>query len=269
MKMKISDWMEQAEPLDIHMETKELITPEAVEAATLRKIHAGKPSTAPRISRLWLIAAILAGALCVTACATAVLHWRGFALTKDLTSAEQEALLAQAASTSTSSVDADGTVRYYDSEGNEILALSPEEAAAYEQKQQEAWEQSILESTSLVNLSTMEFLPSGVTELATDLGGHFDDFLMGNGHMALLHPAGADGYALHAGDTVTIALDSSDVCYLRFGLFQDGQFLAAETVHAKAHSHTYEILEDGLYCFSVEYYSADASRFTGGTIVIE
>lgn len=269
MKMKISDWMEQAEPLAIHIECKEFISPQAVEEATLRKIHANKSTPAPRLSRLWLIAAILAGALCITTCATAVLHWSGFALTEGLTMAEQEALLTQAASTSTSSVDVNGTVRYFDSEGNEILVLSPEEAAAYEQEQQEAWEQSILESTSLVDLSTMEFLPSGVTELATDLGGHLDDFLMGNGHMALLHPAGADGYALHAGDTVTIALDSDDICYLCFGLFQNGQFLADETVQAKSHCHTYEILEDGLYCFSVEYYSADASRFTGGTIVIE
>lgn len=265
MKIRISDLMDEIEPRETAAPSP--VSHRAIAAATLRKIHGGKRRTLPRLSKLGLIAAIAAGALCVTAAGTAVLHWTGFARTENLNQADKESLLEQATSTSTISEDQDGNVHYVDNQGNEIV-LTAEEAAAAEQARLEAWEASILESTELVDLSTMEYLPGSVTELATDEAGQFDDFLLGNSHMVLLHPAGEAGYALRAGDTVTISLSATQKCYLGFGLFRDGSFVESETIHAQAHCYTYEIPSDGLYCFSIEYLSADADELTGGQLTV-
>lgn len=56
---------------------------------------------------------------------------------------------------------------------------------------------------------------------------------------------------------------------LEFGQFKDGVFVDAETASAQQHSYTFFIEEAGLYCFYVEYYSADASFFTDCTVTIE
>lgn len=98
--------------------------------------------------------------------------------------------------------------------------------------------------------------------------GAFADFLLGNGHMVLLHPAGEDGYALQAGDTVTISLEAGEPCYLGFGLFRDGQFVQSETVQATEHCYSFEISEDGLYCFIIEYLSVGADELTHGLLEI-
>ena len=87
--------------------------------------------------------------------------------------------------------------------------------------------------------------------------------------MILLHPAEKNGFNLEVGDSVTIELAANDKCILEFGRFKDGIFVDAETVSAQQHSYTFVIEETGLYCFYVEYYSADASFFTECTITIE
>lgn len=267
MKIRISDLMDHTTPGEINLEMHSLVSAEAVQAATLQKLSAHRENRWLHLSKLGLIAAVVAGALCVTAAASAVLYWTGFAKTKNLNQADKESLLEQATSTSTMSVDQGGNVYFTDHAGNEIV-LTAEEAAAAERARLEAWESSVLKSTELVDLSTVEFLPASVTELATDDAGQFDDFLLGNAHMVLLHPAGEDGYLLQAGDTVTISLSATQKCYLGFGLFRDGRFIEAETIHAQAHSYTYEISEDGLYCFSLEYLSADADELTDGRLTI-
>ena len=98
--------------------------------------------------------------------------------------------------------------------------------------------------------------------------GTFEDFLLGNGHMVLLHPAGADGYALQAGDIVTLSLEADEPCYLSFGLFRDGRFVQAETVRAAEHRHTFEISEDGIYCFTIEYLSVGVDELTHGLLEV-
>lgn len=268
MKLRISDLMDYAEPRAVELQAGHIIPLQAIETATLQKIRAAKHRPVSRLSKLGLIAAIAAGALCVTAAATAVLHWTGFVPTKDLSQAEKLTLWNQAADTSTASIDRDGNVHYYDREGNEVLVLTAEEAAAAEQARREAWETSILDSTELVDFSTMEFLPNSVTELATDPAGRFDSFMLGNGHLVLLHPAGEAGYMLEAGDTVTISLKASQNCYLSFGLFRDGQFIGAETTRSREHCYTVPISEDGCYCFSIVYCSADAGELTDGILTI-
>ena len=99
--------------------------------------------------------------------------------------------------------------------------------------------------------------------------GEFSDFALGNASMILLHPAGKDGFDLMAGDVVTIKLTANDSCILEFGEFKDGDFVRAEAVTARQHSCTFEIEETGMYCFSVEYCSANASSFTNCIITVE
>ena len=268
MKMRISDLMDEIEPRDTADSAPAPVSPQTIAAATLRKIHGKKRRALPRLSKLGLIAAIVAGALCVTAAGAAVLRWTGFARTEALSRADKASLMEQALSTGVESIDLEGNVHYYDANGNEILVLSAEEAAAYQQQRQAARDQAVLESTRLVDLSTLDFLPNSLTELTTNATGAFEDFLLGNGHMVLLHPAGEDGYALQAGDTVTISLEAGEPCYLGFGLFRDGQFVQSETVQATEHCYSFKISEDGLYCFTIEYLSVGADELTHGLLEI-
>lgn len=266
--MKISDLMDSAEPRAVELQVGKDIPLHAVKSATLHKIRAATHRPIPRLSKLGLIAAIVAGVLCVTAAgAASVLHWTGFAETEKLSGAEKASLLEQAASTGTQEIDQDGNVHFIDGKGNEVV-LSAEEAAAAEKARQEARDRAVAESTALVDLTTMEFMPNSVTELATDETGSFNSFMLGNAHMVLLHPIGEDGYTLQAGDTVTISLEAGQKCYLDFGLFQNGKFIDAETVHAQDHCYTFEIAADGCYCFSIEYLSASADELTGGRLTV-
>lgn len=69
-------------------------------------------------------------------------------------------------------IDADGTVHYFGEDGREELVLSAEEAAAYQQQQIAAHDRAVCQSTTLVDVSTMPFIPNSVTELAVDADGH-------------------------------------------------------------------------------------------------
>lgn len=53
-----------------------------------------------------------------------------------------------------------------------------------------------------------------------------------------------------------------------FGLFRDGQFVQSETVQATEHCYSFEISEDGLYCFTIEYLSVGADELTHGLLEI-
>ena len=118
-------------------------------------------------------------------------------------------------------------------------------------------------------ISTVQCVVRPAFEMAVDDDGKFNDFALGNGSMILLHPAGRDGFNLMAGDVVTIKLTSNDSCILEFGEFKDGDFVCAEAATAQQHSCTFEIEETGMYCFSVEYCSANASSFTNCIITVE
>lgn len=215
-----------------------------------------------------MIAAVLAVVFCATA-AAAALRWSGFAFTGGMSEEEKAAILFEAEQGTVDAKEApDGTVTYFDAEGNAILALSPEEAAAYERERAAQADEAVCASTGLVDLSTMPLLPNGVTEVAVGGDGSVADFALGNGHAVLLHPEGNEGFTLKAGDEVTVTLTAGDECILEFGRFRDGVYDGAETEKAREHSFTFPVEEDGVYCFYVEYFSAAASNFTDCSLTI-
>lgn len=272
MELKLSDMMDQVKDVQIDIGEKDVASVERIKEEAMKKIHNTKAHlpTAGKFSRVGVIAAVIAAILCVTAAATVAVKWGGFAFTGSMSAAEIEALLNEAERTASRKlVERDGTVHYFDADNKEILVLSADEAKAYEQKRQEEHALSVAESTSLVDVCTIPFMPNLITEMAVDDDGRFADFAFGNASMILLHPAGKDGFDLVAGDIVTITLTANDSCILEFGEFKNGEFIRAEAVTAQQHSCTFEIEEAGTYCFSVEYCSSDASFFTNCMITVE
>lgn len=272
MKIKISDLMDHLEGAPLELKEVELGSAEKVKAEVRRKLRETAPQSraVKRASRVGLVAAVLAAALCISAGAAAIYKWGGFALTGSMSEGEKKALLKEVAAMPgrVEVRDVDGTVHYLDETGKEILVLSAREAAKYEQELLRVQEQAVRESTTLVDADTLPLMPAKITELDVDESGAFADFALGAGSMILLHPAGKDGFELAAGDTVTIQLTASDVCYLQFGMVKDGVFVEAETHHEQEQSHTFIVKEPGLYCFYVEYYSSDVSTFTGGKVTV-
>lgn len=264
MKMRISDLMDSIEDLPVPVQEQGRFSAENIKRKTLNKIHSSpsKRRFFGRVSRTGLIAAVLAAVFCATAAAAAIC-WGGFAFTGGMGEEEKDAILWEASQGTVDAEEAaDGTVTYFDAEGNAVLTLSPEEAAEYERERSAAADQAVCESTNLVDLSTMPFLPNGVTEVVVGKNGAFADLALGNGHAILLRPEKGDGFLLKAGDQVTLTLTANDICILEFGQFRDGIYDGAETETAREHSYTFSIDENGLYCFYVQYLSAAASNFT-------
>ena len=271
MKMKISDMMDHIRDDSVPIQIREIASCEKIKEATMEKLHekakAKKPSL--KASRLLLVAALIVLALSVTVSAATTIRTGRFTVIDNMSDGEIKILIDEASmAVAAEYEDADGTVHYLDRDGNETLVLSREDAADYERARKAQWERSVKESTALVDLSTMPLLPNEATELASGTDGRFADFAISNGSLVLLHPEGKDAYALRAGDTVTITLESNDECSLEFGCFRDGVFLTGETVRARQHSYTFTIEDDGQYCFYVEYYSAGMSAFQNCAIAV-
>ncbi|MBQ8598933.1 MAG: hypothetical protein IJ411_02305, partial [Oscillospiraceae bacterium] len=269
MKIKISDMMDHVEPIPLELREQESASIERIKEVTMSKIQntaKNKPQTVRKISRAGLVALAAAMTLCLTVVAAVVVQWNGFAFTEGLSFAEKNALMEEGSTAYAGAmIEADGTTHYYDKNGKEFLVLSAEEAAEYEREQQVEHDRKVIESTQLVDLSTMPLLPGKVTEVEAEEDGSFADFMLGNGSLVLLSPSEEQGYELKSGDSVTISLHSNDQCRLEFGCFKDGAYLEAETSSAEEHSYTFTIEEDGLYCFYLEYYSAGVSSFTKGS----
>lgn len=271
MDLKISDMLDHMENIQIEIGEKDVASAERIKKQTMKKIRDAKADihAAGKLSKMGTAAAVVAVLLCITA-AAAVMKWGGFAFTEGMDAKEIEALLSEAeTAVSWKRVERDGTVHYFDADNKEILVLSADEAKAYDRKQQEEHDRSVAESTSLVDARTIPFMPNLITEMAVGDEGEFADFALGNGSMILLHPAGKDGFELKAGNVVTIKLTSNDSCILEFGEFKDGDFVCAEASAARQHSCTFEVEEAGIYCFSVEYCSVNASSFTNCMITVE
>lgn len=272
MKIKISDMMDHVENVPVEIREKDISSAELIKEATMKKIHKTSSQThvVRKISKAGIVAAAMAATLSITVAAAAVIKWGGFTFTDGMTNAEKNALIEEVSQLGcTERVDENGSVHYLDENGEEVLVLSAKEAAKYEREIQKAKEQAVCESTSLVDASTMPFIPRAITEPTVDENGQFAEFALGNGSMILLHPADKDGFDLKAGDVVTLELTANDKCILEFGQFMDGVFVDAETASAQQHSYTFIVEETGLYCFYVEYYSAAASVFTDCSITIE
>lgn len=217
-----------------------------------------------------LITAVLIILSFTVACTAAVIKWGGFAFTDGMSDSEKNALIKDATMLYARDYqDENGNVHYLDENGDEVLVLSAADAAKYELERQAAREQAVLESTTLVDASTLPFIPHIITELTVDADGQFAECALGNASMILLHPAEKDGFDLKVGDVVTITLDANDRCILEFGQFKDGTFADVGTAFAQQHSYSFTIKEPGLYCFSIEYRSAGVSTFTNCTITVE
>ncbi|MCD7769801.1 MAG: hypothetical protein LUH36_06800 [Oscillospiraceae bacterium] len=270
MKIKISDMLDTTDGFDLELPEEGMVSAEKIKEVTMRKLHdtQGAPRRGRRISKAGVAAIAAAAVLALSGAAYAVSQWTGFASTEGLTNRQIQALIDSASLTSSQGVDTDGNVTYYDENGNEEFTLTAEEAAAYEQGLIEAQEQAVRDSTTLVDVDTMDMVPSGITEVAVGEEGSFEDFIISNGHMAIFYPEGSQGYDLKAGDTVTLTLPTDEVCYLAYGMTQDGVATECDVVQKADQSYTFEIPEDGLYCFYIIYYSAGADAFTGGSLTV-
>lgn len=271
MKLKISDMMDHVESIPVEMQEKNIASTKRIKEKTMKKIEKtqSKVCIMKKISRVGIIAAVMAATLCVTVAAAAVIKWGGFVFTNNMSDAEKKAFIKDASTVySHECEDKNGNVHYFDENGNEVMVLSGTEAAEYELERKAAMEQAVKESTKLVDVSTLQFIPHIITELPTNSDGEFAEFALGNASMILLHPENEDGFDLKAGDIVTITLEANDCCTLEFGQFRDGTFISAEAVSAQQHSYSIIIEEAGLYCFSVEYYSAGISTFTNCKITV-
>lgn len=269
LKMNISDMMDHVEGVPIEMEEGENVPIQGIQRAVRAKIReqAARPAAGGRLARAWPAAAA-AALLCATA-AAAVIQWNGFAFTQGMSREERAALVAQGETAVASQYeDAAGNVYYLDQAGRETLVLAREDAADYEAGKQRAAEQAVADSTGLVDAYTMPLMPNLIQEVEVDGEGRFAQCALGNGSMILLHPQGQEGFALKAGDRVTLEVSAQEPCILTFGAFRNGAFLEEQTARAQRHSFTFAVREEGLYCFSIEYMSAGVGLLTGGVLEV-
>ncbi|MCM1303502.1 MAG: hypothetical protein NC305_05590 [Lachnospiraceae bacterium] len=273
MKIKISDMMDQMEFGEIDLQERDNFSPQRIREKTLEKIH-NAPTRfflTRKIPRAGIAIAALVCCFSITVAAGGLIKWSGFTYMDGLNRQEKEALLKEAGTAYAGMLvdERDGSVHYLDKDGHEIMALSADEAAEYETARREAAEQAVIESTFLIDVSTMPLIPPSITEVETAEDGQFADFMLGNGHMILLHPAGEAGYRLEKGDTVTIMLDADQECYLEFGVYLNGDFTGTELSRMRQHCYQYTAAEEGLYHFSVTYDSAGAGMFQDCSITVE
>ena len=263
--------MDHMEYIPVEMDAADGVSVGRIRAITMQKVHSnvsGRRGGKKRLTKFILLAAALV--LVLSATAGAVLSWNGFSFTDGMSWAQKRALLDKVQSlTCGASIDPDGTVHYYDQDGNEVLTLSRREAAKYERERLAEAEQAVRDSTELVDLSTMPLLPAKAVEVAVGADGVVEEFALSSGSLLLFHPEGQDGYALRAGDTVTISAGANDECLVQIGCFRNSTYLTGETRKTQEHQWTYTVPEDGTYCFYLEYYSSDASLFGGCTITVK
>lgn len=271
MKIKISDLMDQIECTAVELEERGSFSARQVREKTFQKIHntPTKSHYMRKIPGIGIAIAALVFCVSTTAAAGIILKWNGFAYIDGLNRQEKEILMEEASAVCAEAVNGiDGSVHYLDEKGNEIMVLSAAEAAEYEAARRKAAEQAVLESTSLIDVSALPQIPSGITEVETAEDGQFADFILGNGHMILLHPADENGYRLTEGDTVTIMLDADSECRLEFRVYLDGDSVGEELSLTQQHCYYFTATEDGLYNFSAMHYSAAASMFTNCSIIV-
>ncbi len=272
MKIRISDIMNQMECPAVELQEQGSISLWQVREKTLHKIH-----NAPveghfmrKMSRAGIAAAVLVFCVSITTVAGMIVKWNGFAYTDGLSRREKEALMEEAGTAYARVMvdERDGSVHYLDQDGNEVMSLSAAGAAVYEVAGKAAAEQAVVESTRLIEVALLPLIPWSITEVETTEEGRFADFILGNGHMLLLHPAGEDGYSLVEGDTVTVMLDADGECRLQFRVYREGRPIAEEESRAGHHSFQFTVEEGGRYNFSVMHESSDPHIFTNCSIAV-
>lgn len=219
------------------------------------------------ISAKVIAAAAIVAAFGITAAAVSGANSWGFADTSQLSAAEIEMLLEEvAAGRCTALVDKHGNVSYL-CDGEVRFTLSAVEARLYEDELRAARKQAVRASTDKLDVDTMELFPSSVTEIAVDENGNFGNFMLSNGHTVLLCDSQGGCFELEEGNAVSILVTSSEECYVRFGLVQNGNMAEEVSLKAKKLNHSFTIPADGEYCFTLSYYSTDADNFTDGKLV--
>lgn len=279
MNWNISDMMDHYEENDITLEDGGA-SAERVLGRTMEKV---RQERRPRHIRRR--AALIAAACAVTVllgctAATAAIRWHGFALLDEVSKAEQADIIKTATTNlPTESVDADGTVTRCDGEGSVIDIMTAEEYREWEQAQMEAQDAAVIADTDLVDLSTFEVIPSSATELTVD-GEAIPDMMLGNGALVVLKQADDAGWALNAGDQVTLTVNGTEPCNFFFGLVRDREVVDEHRVSrtlpdsfeedptAATPACTFTIPENGTYYFVLEYGSIGVGTFTGNTITI-
>lgn len=251
-------------------ESRELLDSQPKKRGTLRKI--------------WVagIAAVLV--LSMTAGAAALIHWTGFAFTDKLSKRDLDNMMEQAVAVHMEAEDADGNIHRYDSNGNETEVLTAEEAQKQRLEKIEADWQKVRESTTLLDVDTMELIPNGITEVPVDSDGKFANFALGSGYMILFYPQESRTFSLKKGQSVTVQLTSTEKCSLSYDMIKDGVMLeenhpeychldengtVVEDTRPTDHFYRFTIPEDGEYSFGVEYWSSGADIFTDGVLIVE
>lgn len=264
MRIMIKDFFRAyyAEPFS------EMPSVERVKVLTMKKIQ-NTAETKKRMPRIVSIAAILAVVLATAAVGLAVSWHFGFISTAGMSEQQINALLERAELGAYEVTDEAGYIHFFDSDGKEVMVLSSEEFQRYEQAKEESNRRQIQDAAGhLVNADSISLMPRSITPIATDASGAFGDFLLANGDMVILHGEGEDGYVLKKGDTVTVSVEATGPCYVSFGVVLEKEMLNETTTKAQNHQFVYTAEKDGLYCFTLRYYSSDADNFTNGSIQI-
>ena len=246
---------------------------ERVQMEVLKMTVENKPfRRRPAGKRIVVLAGVVMLLVVLGMAAYAAAALNGFSLTGGMSKRAVNQMLEEYSPvTSRALVEPDGTVHYLDEQGNEIMVLTAEEAAKYEQEQREAQENAVRSSTALIDVDTLPGVPNSVTELQIGADGSIPDFALGNGHMAILCGADKKGWLLEAGDSVALTLTSNDDCFLVFYVIRDGVMLSQEYDPARVQAHAFSFVaaEPGYYCLGLMYGSASASNFTDGKVLIE
>lgn len=272
MKVKISDMMDHIQDASVDIREKEIASSGRIKEATMKRIKMESTATEHRLHkfpRVGVLVAVLLLSMLFAGTVFAYFKWNGFVFTSELSKAEKEALLADTYAYAFESIEPDGTVHYLDANGDEVMVLSAEEAAKYEQSREDAHLQKLRQSTSRLDVDKLEVIPSGIIEVFTDEQGKLDEFALGNGYIMILSPEDMQGYELKENDTVTISLSSNDECIVEFAMVREGEVLEAEHYKKKDFEQSFQIPADGTYNFYIEYYSADKSLFTDFQIKFE
>lgn len=242
---------------------------ERIKVLTMKKIEETATVHRPmrRISRL--CAAVIT-IIALSVAVYAAHNWNGFALTGTMSQDEIQTLMEQIEESGCEKrTDTDGTVHYFDSNGTEFMVLSAAESAQFEkarEKEQENQNQAAVQD--VLDLESMTVMPRTVAPVAASPDGSVEDFLLGNGSLVILGESGNTGYDLRAGDAVTISATATDKCIVEFGIVEDRILIESDTIRSRQFKKTFIIPEDGVYFFTLMYFSSDSDNFTNCTIQI-
>lgn len=246
---------------------------ERVQMEVLKMTVENKPvRRRPAGKRIVVLAAVVVLLVVLGMAGYAAAALNGFSLTGGMSKRAVNQMLEEYSPvTHMALVEPDGTVHYLDKQGNEIMVLTAEEAAKYEQEQREAQENAVRSSTALVDVDTLPGVPNSITELQIGPNGSVPDFALGNGHMAILCGADKKGWDLKAGDRLDLTLTSNDDCFLVFYVIRDGVMLSQEydPTRVRSHAFSFAATEPGSYCLGLMYGSVSASNFTNGKLLIQ